>query len=233
MKPALAVVLLVLPLLAGCAAPSGGSGALQAGAITPDLWHLNGATDHLLVWVHNVGKESADYAWSLTGAGGAPLPEGLAVSFAAPSGTLAAAGSKTGRTFNDWAYTVVTATLNASLAPGPYPLELHAGSAVAALAATVEAERVRVSKPGDNVNVHYAGSFQATGEEFDSGEFPTKLGSGQTVPGFDLGLLGLAVGEKAHLVLPAPLGYGNGNTGSYARFNDQTLIFDVELLQFR
>ncbi len=235
MRTILPATLVLLAMLAGCASnPAGPSAGQQADAITPGVWHVNGQTDVLLAWVRNLDAAKADVAWSLTTVGGAPLPSGWTVSFNPPTASLAAAGTKVGSppSYPDWARTLIMVQLNATAAAGKLPLELHVGTAVTPILATVEANWTRVSRAGDSVTVHYDGKFQATGERFDQGDFPTKLGSGQTVAGFDNGLMGLALNEAAHLVLPPALGYGYDSGGSYARFNGQTLTFDVRITKF-
>ncbi|CAD5189455.1 peptidyl-prolyl cis-trans isomerase FKBP15-1-like [Musa acuminata AAA Group] len=86
---------------------------------------------------------------------------------------------------------------------------------------------------GDKIKVHYRGSL-TNGEVFDSSfergdpiEF--ELGSGQVIKGWDQGLLGMCVGEKRKLKIPAKLGYGA--QGSPPKIpGGATLIFDTELV---
>ena len=104
-----------------------------------------------------------------------------------------------------------------------------AGPAKTAVNATVHASRGAVSGPGSRVEVHYEGRFADTGEAFDDGDFPTTLGQGQTVRGFDYGLMGLASGETALLVIPPPFGYGYDPPPSHAKFAGKTLAFGVTL----
>ncbi|WOK96567.1 peptidyl-prolyl cis-trans isomerase FKBP15-1 [Canna indica] len=86
---------------------------------------------------------------------------------------------------------------------------------------------------GDRIKVHYRGSL-TNGEVFDSSfergdpiEF--ELGTGQVIKGWDQGLLGMCVGEKRKLKIPAKLGYGA--QGSPPRIpGGATLIFDTELV---
>ncbi|XP_059594127.1 peptidyl-prolyl cis-trans isomerase FKBP15-1 isoform X2 [Vitis vinifera] len=65
---------------------------------------------------------------------------------------------------------------------------------------------------GDKVKVHYRGKltdgtvFDSSFERGDPIEF--ELGSGQVIKGWDQGLLGMCVGEKRKLKIPAKLGYG-------------------------
>ncbi|RZR97808.1 hypothetical protein BHM03_00027050, partial [Ensete ventricosum] len=86
---------------------------------------------------------------------------------------------------------------------------------------------------GDKIKVHYRGSL-TNGEVFDSSfergdpiEF--ELGSGQVIKGWDQGLLGMCVGEKRKLKIPAKLGYGA--QGSPPKIpGGATLVFDTELV---
>lgn len=80
---------------------------------------------------------------------------------------------------------------------------------------------------GDVVTVKYKGYFlnKAT---FDEGEFEVQLGSGSVIPGFDEGLLNMRLGEKATIIMPWSLGYGEAGSGSIP--GKTTLAFDVEIL---
>jgi hypothetical protein len=230
---------LLLALVAGCTAPDPDADATGDGAgvvadfITPGAWDVRGGTDHMFAWAHNAGDSETSFDWSLTLAGGAPLPDGWQVSFQPASATLAANGTKTAGprpTYPDWAGTRITLTLPASQGAGTHAIELHAGDAVAEGTLAVAAERGTVSGPGSRVTVHYDGRFADDGSRFDEGEFPTTLGSGQTVPCFDNGLMGLAVGETATLVIPPAFAYGYDNPpGPYAKFNGRTLAFTVTM----
>ncbi|KAL8092821.1 hypothetical protein AgCh_034897 [Apium graveolens] len=65
---------------------------------------------------------------------------------------------------------------------------------------------------GDKIGVHYRGKltdgtvFDSSFERGDPIEF--ELGTGQVIKGWDQGLLGMCVGEKRKLKIPAKLGYG-------------------------
>jgi peptidylprolyl isomerase len=67
------------------------------------------------------------------------------------------------------------------------------------------------AKAGDRVKIHYTGTLQ-DGTVFDSslqGEpLQFTLGSGQVIPGFDEGVLGMALGETRTLHIPADQAYG-------------------------
>jgi len=66
-------------------------------------------------------------------------------------------------------------------------------------------------KKGDKVKIHYHGTL-TDGTVFDSSlqreplEF--EVGSGQVIPGFDNGVMGMAVGEKKTINIPAAEAYG-------------------------
>ncbi|KAK1356045.1 Peptidylprolyl isomerase [Heracleum sosnowskyi] len=86
---------------------------------------------------------------------------------------------------------------------------------------------------GDKVGVHYRGKltdgtvFDSSFERGDPIEF--ELGTGQVIKGWDQGLLGMCVGEKRKLKIPAKLGYGaQGSPPTIP--GGATLIFDTELV---
>ncbi|MGB4654059.1 MAG: FKBP-type peptidyl-prolyl cis-trans isomerase [Bacteroidales bacterium] len=87
---------------------------------------------------------------------------------------------------------------------------------------------------GQNVKVHYTGKL-LNGTVFDSsverGEpFQFTLGVGHVIKGWDLGVTNMSVGEKAVLIIPSELGYGERQVSPQIPANS-TLIFDVELLE--
>lgn len=90
----------------------------------------------------------------------------------------------------------------------------------------------KIAKNGDVVSVHYTGTLE-NGVKFDSSldrgqPFEFTLGVGQVIKGFDMGILGMEVGEKKRIVISPEDGYGSQNVGSIPP--NSTLIFDVELL---
>lgn len=85
---------------------------------------------------------------------------------------------------------------------------------------------------GQAVSVHYTGYLQ-DGKIFDSsverGEpisFP--LGQGRVIKGWDEAIGYMHVGEKARLIIPPAIGYGQREMGPIPA--NSTLIFDVELV---
>ncbi len=89
---------------------------------------------------------------------------------------------------------------------------------------------------GDKIKVHYRGKltdgtvFDSSFERGDPIEF--ELGSGQVIKGWDQGLLGMCVGEKRKLKIPAKLGYGEQGSPPTIP-GGATLIFDTELVEVK
>jgi FKBP-type peptidyl-prolyl cis-trans isomerase len=92
------------------------------------------------------------------------------------------------------------------------------------------------AKDGDTVEVHYTGMFP-DGKKFDSSldrnqTFKVKVGAGQVIRGFDLGILGMKVGGKRKVSIPADLGYGARGAGNTIPPN-QDLVFEIELVSVK
>lgn len=89
---------------------------------------------------------------------------------------------------------------------------------------------------GDMVTVHYSGSL-TNGKVFDASRkhgtsgFTFKLGAGEVIKGWDLGVAGMKVGGKRKLTIPSDLAYGSQDVGGGLIPANSTLIFEVELLK--
>src|SRR3989344_3232743 len=74
----------------------------------------------------------------------------------------------------------------------------------------------QTAQNGNKVSVHYTGWLE-NGTKFDSSldrgqPFEFTLGAGQVIQGWDLGIVGMKVGEKKKLTIPPELGYGTTGT---------------------
>jgi FKBP-type peptidyl-prolyl cis-trans isomerase FkpA len=106
--------------------------------------------------------------------------------------------------------------------------DTHTGAGKAALA-------------GSTVTVHYTGWLYAPkadkqhGAQFDSSvggtPFTFKLGAGKVIKGWDEGLVGMKVGGKRTILIPAALAYGSRGAGPIPP--NANLIFDVQLLDVK
>lgn len=88
---------------------------------------------------------------------------------------------------------------------------------------------------GDYITIHYLGTLE-NGQKFDSsydrGEpFQTRIGVGEVIEGWDMGVVGMKVGGKRKLIIPPQLAYGDREIGSIPA--NSTLIFEVELIDIK
>ena len=144
------------------------------------------------------------------------------ITCAAALGFLVACGGKQPTAAGSAASPQATQTVNTmeivDLQPGP-------GAAIAA---------------GQTAVMQYTGWLYETsapdkkGKEFDSSSkggqpFRFVLGGGQVIKGWDQGVLGMKVGGRRRLTIPADLGYGDVGAGDLIP-PGATLIFDVDLI---
>ncbi len=86
---------------------------------------------------------------------------------------------------------------------------------------------------GDNLQVYYEGAtpdgrtFAAT--QIGDPPFFFKLGGGEVIPGWDLGLVGARMGGVRQLIIPPALGYGDQQQGNIPP--NSILVFYVYVLQ--
>ena len=88
---------------------------------------------------------------------------------------------------------------------------------------------------GATVTAHYVGYGAATGEMFDAswarGE-PATFPLANVILGWQEGLVGMQVGGRRLLVIPAELGYGDSPPQGSGIEAGETLIFVVDLVSF-
>ncbi len=94
----------------------------------------------------------------------------------------------------------------------------------------------RKAQPGEFILAHYTG-FLSDGTTFDSSRerdhpFVFQLGKRQVIKGWDEGFALLHVGDRALLIIPPDLAYGEYGTGDDIGPN-ATLTFDVEFLDVK
>ena len=90
------------------------------------------------------------------------------------------------------------------------------------------------AKAGDTLQMQYVLATYSTHKvqqsSWTSQPFSFKLGSGQVIKGWDLGIVGMREGGRRELIIPASLGYGAQSPGNGIAAND-TLVFVVDLLK--
>jgi len=90
----------------------------------------------------------------------------------------------------------------------------------------------KIATPGKNVTMKYIGKLQS-GKIFDqtkgNATFRFRLGVGEVIKGWDVGVDGMRVGDKRRLVIPPAMAYGKkGVKGAIP--GGATLVFEVELV---
>jgi peptidylprolyl isomerase len=91
------------------------------------------------------------------------------------------------------------------------------------------------ARAGDSISAHYVGVAHSTGEEFDASwsrgaPLDFTLGRGQVIKGWDDGIVGMKVGGRRKLVIPAELAYGDRGAGGVIK-PGEALIFVVDLVE--
>jgi FKBP-type peptidyl-prolyl cis-trans isomerase len=84
----------------------------------------------------------------------------------------------------------------------------------------------------NRVSVHFSGWLN--GAKFDTslnrGPTTFRLGLGDVLRGWDLGIAGMKVGGKRKLTVPPDLGYGHKGSLGGAIPPDSVLVFEIDLL---
>ncbi|TKA68946.1 hypothetical protein B0A55_08237 [Friedmanniomyces simplex] len=91
----------------------------------------------------------------------------------------------------------------------------------------------RKSARGDKVEVHYRGTLEKDGSEFDASynrgqPLSFHVGKGQVIKGWDEGLLDMCPGDKRRLTIQPEWGYGAKGMGPIPA--NSVLIFETELV---
>jgi peptidylprolyl isomerase len=112
----------------------------------------------------------------------------------------------------------------------PAPTTLESKDIITGTGATAE--------DGDELTVDYVGALYTTGKVFDASwshggpkgvPFQFQLGVGDVIKGWDEGIVGMRVGGRRELIIPAALGYGKKGSPPTIPANTP-LIFIVDLL---
>jgi len=87
---------------------------------------------------------------------------------------------------------------------------------------------------GALITSHYTGYLE-DGTKFDSSHdrgkpFQCVIGTGRVIKGWDIGMMGMQVGGKRKLFVPAHLAYGDRQIGAHIK-PGSNLIFEIELLE--
>jgi peptidylprolyl isomerase len=87
---------------------------------------------------------------------------------------------------------------------------------------------------GALITTEYRGQLE-DGTTFDSSyergkPFQCVIGTGRVIKGWDIGLMGMKVGGKRKLFVPAHLAYGERQIGEHIKPNSN-LLFEIELLE--
>ncbi len=111
-------------------------------------------------------------------------------------------------------------------APGAEPSELKV--------TTLKEGTGEPAKNGDTIDVHYVGVLSKDGTEFDNSydrgaPLVLTLGAGQVIQGWEEGLVGLKVGGRYQIDIPAEKAYGANGSGE-AIPPDAGLTFVVDIM---
>merc|ERR1712156_458932 len=88
-------------------------------------------------------------------------------------------------------------------------------------------------KPGSKVGMFYEGRLKSNNKKFDScgaengKPFAFKLGKGEVIKGWDVGIVGMKVGGKRRLTIPPKLAYGEQGAQPDIPPHS-TLVFEIE-----
>lgn len=91
------------------------------------------------------------------------------------------------------------------------------------------------AKNGNRVELRYIGKTATDNKVFDSNKkgkpFGFKIGKGEVIKGWDIGIAGMQVGGERRITIPPHLGYGSEKLPGIPK--NSTLTFDVKLLSIK
>jgi len=97
--------------------------------------------------------------------------------------------------------------------------------------------RILQSRRGDLLEINYSATIAGTDYEYDSSAirgtgqpYQMVLGSGDMIPGVDLGLYDMSPGEKRQLDIPQTLGHGPRGRKNFGIPEGSSLVWTVELV---
>ncbi|HBF48116.1 MULTISPECIES: FKBP-type peptidyl-prolyl cis-trans isomerase [Shewanella] len=94
----------------------------------------------------------------------------------------------------------------------------------------IEVGSGKTAVKGALITTRYSGRL-ADGSQFDASDaFQCVIGTGRVIKGWDQGIIGMNVGGKRQLSVPAHLAYGERQIGERIPANSD-LFFDIELLE--
>ncbi|KAI4850457.1 hypothetical protein E4T44_02738 [Aureobasidium sp. EXF-8845] len=115
------------------------------------------------------------------------------------------------------------------------PLNIQVDTAVECTRKTqvVEANTYGGCTTGDKIEVHYRGTLEDGGKEFDASynrgqPLSFHVGKGQVIKGWDQGLLDMCPGEKRTLTIQPEWAYGSRGMGPIPA--NSVLVFETELV---
>ncbi|KAL9986251.1 hypothetical protein ACROYT_G000363 [Oculina patagonica] len=92
-----------------------------------------------------------------------------------------------------------------------------------------------IAKKGQKVHVYYKGNLAKNKKQFDAclngPPFSFRLGAGEVIRGWDLGVAGMQVGGKRRLTVPPSQGYGKERMGPIPA--NSTLEFEIQLIRLQ
>lgn len=123
-----------------------------------------------------------------------------------------------------------------TLPPGPLQFQIALLEVLPGVTHEVTQPGVgRIALPGDAVEMQYVASLVGSDHPYDNTyqrhtPLRFRIGTGEVIPGWELGVAGMREGEKRRLTIPPYLAYGSRGAGSLIP-PDATLTVDVELVR--